>query len=83
MRTLATLASTLLCPALIITVGYIALCAVRPFRRCGPCAGTGHIRTRYLGRIKPCHRCKDQSGLRLRYGWRLANRVRRLVRDAQ
>ncbi|MBB5869672.1 hypothetical protein F4553_003051 [Allocatelliglobosispora scoriae] len=80
MTRLATLAMPLLILAVIVTLGYAALCSVAPYRRCRRCHGAGHTRA-MLGRSRPCHRCRT-TGLRLRLGWRLANHARRLRRDS-
>lgn len=79
MDTLTPLATTLLCPAVVVTVGYAVVCAVSPYGRCRRCSGTGRT-SHALRRVKPCGRC-GETGLRLRYGRRLANHHRRLTRS--
>jgi hypothetical protein len=60
-------AASTLCPILaLLTLGYLALCAAKPFRRCRQCRGTGiDQRTgirRARGRRRTCRRC-DGIGL--------------------
>lgn len=76
MDAVASLASVLLCPTLVLTLCYIGLCAATPFARCRRCHGAGLI-PGMLGRRKPCRRCRT-TGLRLRHGVRAANYLRRL-----
>ncbi len=66
--------------ALLWALGYAAACAAAPFGRCPRCKGkgktlkpNGHTRTW-------CRHC-DATGLRLRWGRRLFNYLRRLYRD--
>jgi hypothetical protein len=75
------LLAVLLCLGLpLLTIGYLALCRIAPFRRCRTCHGTGLAR-RQFGRVsRPCRRC-DATGLRLRYGTHLINEARRIHRD--
>lgn len=75
------LLGTLLCLGLpFLTLGYLLLCRVLPFRRCRTCAGTGRAPRQY-GRVsRPCRRC-DATGIRLRYGTHLINEAMRTHRD--
>ena len=77
----STLLGTLCCLALpLLTLGYLGLCQISPFRRCRACAGTGLARRQY-GRVsRPCRRC-DATGIRLRFGTHLINEARRIHRD--
>ncbi|MBB5871979.1 DnaJ-class molecular chaperone [Allocatelliglobosispora scoriae] len=79
MDTFASLASTLTCPAIVVTLGYAALCAVSPYARCRRCHGTGHVKA-FPRRSRPCGSCRTE-GLKLRHGRRVANHLRRLHRD--
>lgn len=79
MTTLATLASALLLPTLAITLGYLGSCVIWPFRTCRHCQGYGQRRG-WLGGIRFCPTC-DGTGLRLRFGRRLINNIRRLYRE--
>ena len=69
---------------LIATLGYIGLCAARPFGPCRRCKGMGHhirrTRTGALKRGKDCRRCRA-TGLRLRTGRRLYNAWMRAKAD--
>jgi hypothetical protein len=72
-------ASALLLLAVVVTLGYLASCALAPFRACRRCDGTGRL-SGLLGGIQFCPRC-DGTGLRLRLGRRVWNALRRLYRD--
>jgi len=61
--------------ALAVTVGYVLLCAVWPFRPCSRCAGTGKRRGP-VGGIRRCPTCRA-TGLRIRAGRHLWNYLRR------
>ncbi|GGM34804.1 hypothetical protein GCM10012275_02560 [Longimycelium tulufanense] len=63
---------------IIITLCYLGLCAVWPFRACRHCGGTGR-RKGPFGGIRLCRHC-DGTGLRLRTGRRLLNATRRWQR---
>lgn len=65
--------------ATVVTVGYLALCAIWPFKHCRRCHGNGRHHGPLRG-IRLCHRCEG-TGLRLRWGRRLWNSGRRLYRD--
>ncbi|MEE4546185.1 hypothetical protein V2S66_29985 [Streptomyces sp. V4-01] len=71
------LASALL---LVVTVGYIGVCAAQPFARCRKCDGIGHlIKTNRRGKVrrgKVCRRCGGH-GIRIRRGRHLYNAWRR------
>lgn len=64
---------------IVVTVGYLAVCAVWPFKACRRCRGTGRRRGPMRG-IRLCHRC-NATGLRLRWGRRVWNGTRRLYRE--
>jgi hypothetical protein len=75
------IAASLLCPVLIIvTLGYVAVCAASPFGTCRRCAGLGRIGAARGRRSRPCRRC-DATGIRIRRGRHLYNEVIRLHRD--
>lgn len=76
MDALASLATVLLCPTIVITLGYLGLCAATPYTRCRRCHGAGFTKA-MLGRRRPCRHCRT-SGLRLRIGVRITNHLRRL-----
>lgn len=79
MNTLEPLADVLLLVVPIITLGYIASCALWPFKACPRCEGQGQI-VGPFGGIRLCRHC-DATGLRLRLGRRAWNTLRRLYRD--
>ncbi|WP_325052028.1 hypothetical protein [Streptomyces triticagri] len=60
------------------------VCAVSPFGNCRKCHGLGHkARVNRRGRIKVgkvCRRCRGE-GRRIRIGWWLVNRARRIHQD--
>jgi DnaJ-class molecular chaperone len=62
-------------------VGYVARCALRPWKPCPHCQGTGRVVSRTGRGGHLCHRC-DATGLRLRSGRKAWNTYRRLTRDA-
>lgn len=80
---------------LFVAVGYAAACYIRPFTHCHRCDGTGASARRATDRIRygtrpgpraarglpACPHCRG-TGLRLRIGRRLFNRLARLHRDA-
>lgn len=80
MDPLLTLAITVVTPAALVTLGYVGLCWVSPFKRCNRCAGTGHTTTRILHRPRACRRC--DRGYRLRTGRRVYNHFHRLRSEA-
>jgi hypothetical protein len=61
-----------LCP-IIITLGYLLLCAASPWGTCRNCA-------RHPGRRRTCQRCNG-TGMRPRVGWQLYTYARRAYRD--
>ncbi len=65
--------------AAILTLSYLAWCAVMPFASCQGCAGQGKIRT--PRRALACLRC-DGHGIRLRLGRRFINHLIELHRAA-
>jgi hypothetical protein len=79
MNTLAPLADLALILTPFVTTGYIALCAIWPFKACRTCHGTGHILGPFGG-IRLCRRC-HATGLRLRLGRRIWNAFTRLYRE--
>jgi hypothetical protein len=79
MNTLAPPADVLFILAALITVGYIASCALWPYKACRGCRGYGQISGPFGG-IRICRVC-DGTGLRLRLGRRMWNAFRRLYRD--
>lgn len=79
MDPLGPLASTLLVIAPFVTLGYLGLCVVWPFRTCRRCQGYGQLRGLFGG-IRLCGHC-DGTGLRLRLGRRVLNALRHRYRD--
>ena len=79
MTSLGSLASALLLPALLMTLGYLGSCVVWPFKACRTCQGHGQFQG-FLGGIRLCGAC-DGTGLRLRFGRRVINTVRRIYRE--
>jgi hypothetical protein len=73
------LADILLILTPLVTICYMASCAIWPYKACRRCAGVGHLGGPFGG-IRLCRRC-DATGLRLRLGRRLWNAARRLYRD--
>jgi hypothetical protein len=73
MHPLISLASTLLIPTVLVTLGYAGLCVVSPF---GPCRRCRHNPPRAARRY--CHRCGN-TRLRLRVGRRAYNLARYLL----
>lgn len=70
---------------LTVTVCYMIRCAVSPFGTCRKCRGVGRKnRITRRGKLKLgniCRRCHG-DGRRIRAGWWLVNRARRIHRDA-
>ena len=68
---------------LIVTLGYIGLCAASPFGDCRKCRGMGHaLKTNRKGQLKrgkDCRRC-HATGKRIRAGRWLYNRWARIYR---
>lgn len=79
MSPLGSLASTLLVASPLITLGYLGLCLVWPFRACRRCHGDGQFHGLFGG-IRLCGQCNG-TGLRLRPGRRVINALRRVYRD--
>ncbi|PLW71563.1 hypothetical protein GQS52_18100 [Streptomyces sp. SCUT-3] len=79
-----TLVATAIPLALLVTLGYAAVCAANPFAACRRCGGMGHaLTTDRKGRPrrgKDCRRCKA-TGRRIRTGRRLFHRAARIHRD--
>lgn len=69
---------------ILITLGYLAVCAVSPFAPCRTCHGLGfHLATTRTGkpaRGRPCRRCHGH-GCRIRTGRRLINLCLRARHD--
>ncbi|MEU9117658.1 hypothetical protein AB0D04_39490 [Streptomyces sp. NPDC048483] len=69
---------------LIVTLCYVALCAVSPFGNCRKCKGFGYaLKTDRRGRLRPgktCRRCRGDRK-RIRVGRHLFNVAMRLHRD--
>ena len=80
MTSLGSVAIALLLPALLITLGYLGSCVRWPFTACRTCRGHG-LTHGFLGGVRMCGSC-DGTGLRLRFGRRLINAVRRLHRES-
>lgn len=59
----------------LVVLSYLLACAVWPYRLCRRCHGTSRLVTR-RGRARYCPRCRG-TGLRLRLGRRVYNRVAR------
>ncbi|MGH3099277.1 MAG: hypothetical protein ACRDMV_25130 [Streptosporangiales bacterium] len=55
---------------LVVTVGYLAACAVWPFARCWRCGGSGKFRSPSGRAWRRCRRCRG-TGRRVRYGRRV------------
>lgn len=79
--TLILLASACL---LVVTLGYVSLCASSPFGDCRTCKGFGYaMKTDRKGRLKRgknCRRCHGH-GKRIRIGRHLYNTWQRVYRD--
>lgn len=71
------LLAPLVVTALVFTLGYIATCAVWPFKACRRCHGSGKLRSPLIKAIRLCPLC-GATGLRIRIGRHLWNRFRRL-----
>ncbi|MFH9870957.1 hypothetical protein ACH4NT_33395 [Streptomyces lydicus] len=69
---------------LIVTLCYVALCAVSPFGNCRKCRGFGYaLKTDRRGRLRPgktCRRCHGDRK-RIRVGRHLFNVAARLHHD--
>jgi hypothetical protein len=70
-------ASALIPIVILVTLGYLAVCWLKPFRACHKCEGTGRIHHRIGRGSRTCHRCRG-TGLRLRLGRHLINHYRRI-----
>ncbi|MEU5724684.1 hypothetical protein ABZ783_23045 [Micromonospora sp. NPDC047738] len=70
------LLAALPCLALALaTLGYLAVCVVAPFGRCGTCDGTGRKRSPLTRAGRECRRCAG-TGLRLRVGRHVINHIK-------
>jgi hypothetical protein len=75
------IAASLLCPfAIVVTLGYAAVCVASPFGTCRRCAGRGRIGAGRGVRSRACRRC-DATGIRIRRGRHLYHELVRLHRD--
>ncbi|MEV4119461.1 hypothetical protein [Micromonospora sp. NPDC049645] len=70
-------AAVLLLTLAALTLGYLAVCWVRPFRRCRRCHGTGRRRSLILRAGRACRRC-DGTGEHMRPGRAALNYFREL-----
>ncbi|MEO3781588.1 hypothetical protein ABGB16_33415 [Micromonospora sp. B11E3] len=75
--TTGTAAGLILLTLTAVTLGYLAVCWVRPFRRCRRCHGTGRRRSLILRTGRACRRC-DGTGEHLRPGRVALNYLREL-----
>lgn len=66
---------------IVVTVGYLLVCAAFPFRRCRHCGGAGRFHGGFGG-IRLCGRCRG-TGLRLRAGRRVWNAFARWRGEAR
>lgn len=64
-----------------VTVRYLAVCWVKPFRACRKCDGRGRLATPFGRLTRSCRRCRG-TGLHLRWGRHLINHYRRVHADA-
>ena len=62
---------------LVITFGYIAACAIWPFRSCRLCGGSGRHRSPSRRAWRNCRRCNGTGGT-LRVGRRVYNHLKRI-----
>ncbi|RLK59931.1 hypothetical protein CLV68_0421 [Actinokineospora cianjurensis] len=80
---MGTLAALLLNPSALVvmfTLGYVATCAIWPFKRCRRCKGAGSHRAPLIRAFRPCRPCGG-NGYRLRMGRRVHNAWTRVRRD--
>ncbi|WP_433388424.1 hypothetical protein [Micromonospora sp. KLBMP9576] len=75
--TAGTTAGLILLTLAAVTLSYLAVCWVRPFRRCRRCQGTGRRRSLILRTGRTCYRC-DGNGEHLRPGRAALNYLRQL-----
>lgn len=77
-----TLPSATATTALLTATLYAALCTASPFARCRHCTATGHRHwAPHPRNRRTCRWCRG-TALRLRWGVRAYNRIRRLHRNA-
>lgn len=69
----------LLLAAILAAPLYLAACWIWPFAPCGRCKGLGKSRAPFGRAFRHCPRC-DGSGLRLRIGRHVLNRLRDIRR---
>ncbi|HEY0641568.1 MAG TPA: hypothetical protein VGD67_28405 [Pseudonocardiaceae bacterium] len=68
--------------ALLVTLSYVASCAIWPFTACRRCSGAGKRRAPLGRAFRHCPRCQG-TGHRLRLGrraWNTATRINRELR---
>lgn len=63
----------------LFTLGYLALCAIAPYKACRHCNGAGKVFGPFHS-VWFCRAC-DATGARLRFGRVVWNRIYRLYRD--
>lgn len=73
-------ASTLIPIILLVTIGYIAVCAWWPFHACRTCSGTGRHHSPSGRAFRYCRHCKG-TGARLRLGRLIWNFIRDLHKE--
>lgn len=73
---------TLIVVPIIVTLGYLAACAVWPFGPCRWCRGTGKLRSPSGRAFRYCRRCKG-TGARVRTGRRAWTHLTRLHRNSR
>jgi hypothetical protein len=69
----------LIIPLVIVTFGYAAVCAIRPFKHCPRCRGAG-VKRLMLRRTRFCGRCNG-TGHVIRLGPKVLNHLRRFARE--
>lgn len=67
--------------ALLVTLGYVAACAIWPFGACRWCRGTGKFRSPSGRAWRYCRRCRG-TGARVRTGRRAWTHLTRLHRNS-
>jgi hypothetical protein len=77
MDPLTTLASPLLLALLVLTLGYALACTAWPYTPCPRCRGSARRRAPVGRGFRFCRRCRS-TGVRLRWGRRAWNHLRRL-----
>ena len=82
MHTARAVASLACCILPFLTLGYVAACAIWPFKACPRCGGTGRHASPSGRAWRSCRRCKG-NGARIRLGRHLYNRFRRTARASK